>query len=104
MRIGTVIGNVTLSRVCPELIGARWLLVEPLSLEQLRAAAVPKEKRTTQPLESVVIYNDLGAALGCQVGFSEGREAAHPFHPERKPVDAYAACILDSIEIKNVSL
>ena len=32
-----------------------------------------------------------------RIGFSEGGEAAAPFHPEKKPVDAYCACILDQL-------
>ena len=30
---------------------------------------------------------------------AEGPEAARPFHPEIKPLDAYAAAILDTIDI-----
>jgi hypothetical protein len=30
---------------------------------------------------------------------SEGREAAMPFHPEIKPVDAYNAALLDSLTV-----
>ncbi len=37
--------------------------------------------------------------MGSKVGFSEGGEAAAPFDPEKKPVDAYCACILDQIAI-----
>jgi ethanolamine utilization protein EutN len=37
--------------------------------------------------------------MGSKVGFSEGGEAAAPFYPEKKPVDAYCACILDQIAI-----
>ncbi len=33
MRVGSVIGNVTLSRVVPELVGVRWLVVGPLDLK-----------------------------------------------------------------------
>ena len=37
MRIVEVIGSVTLSRVHPSLIGARWLVGVPFSLEGLKA-------------------------------------------------------------------
>ena len=40
---------------------------------------------------------NLGAGSGSRIGFSEGAEAAAPFHPKKKPVDAYCACILDQI-------
>ena len=50
--------------------------------------------------EDLVIYDDLGAGVGSRIGFSEGGEAAAPFHPEKKPVDAYCACILDQIVVR----
>ena len=31
MKLGSVIGRVTLSKVVPELIGARWLIVSPFT-------------------------------------------------------------------------
>jgi ethanolamine utilization protein EutN len=39
----------------------------------------------------------LGAGVGNRIAFSEGREAAQPFHPDMKPIDAYNAAILDTI-------
>jgi len=42
-----------------------------------------------------VIYDDLGAGAGSRIGFSEGGEAALPFQPEKIPIDAYCACLLD---------
>jgi microcompartment protein CcmK/EutM len=48
-----------------------------------------------------VIYDNLGAGVGARIGFSEGGEAAAPFHPEKKPVDAYCACILDSVVVND---
>ena len=49
--------------------------------------------------EDLVVYDNLGAGLGHRIGFSEGGEAAAPFHPEKKPVDGYCACILDQVNI-----
>ena len=92
MRIAEVIGTVTLSRVHPSLAGARWVVGVPYSLKALRAGGPPDG-------EDVVILDNLGAGNGSQVGFSEGVEAAAPFHPERKPVDAYCACILDQVVV-----
>jgi ethanolamine utilization protein EutN len=94
MRIAEVIGNVTLSRVHPSLAGARWILGVPFSLKALRDGNVPDG-------EDVVIYDNLGAGVGARIGFSEGGEAAAPFHPEKKPVDAYCACILDTIVVND---
>ncbi len=92
MRIAEVIGTVTLSRVHPSLAGARWLIGVPYSLKALRAGGPPDG-------EDVVIFDHLGAGHGSQVGFSEGAEAAAPFYPEKKPVDAYCACILDQVVV-----
>jgi ethanolamine utilization protein EutN len=50
--------------------------------------------------EDVVIFDNLGAGHGSRIGFSEGGEAAAPFHPEKKPIDAYCACILDSVSVR----
>jgi ethanolamine utilization protein EutN len=93
MRIGEVIGTVTLNRQHPSLLGARFKLVVPLSLDDLCAAGGP-------PAEEITVYDDLGAGLGSRIAISEGREAAMPFHPGMKPVDAYCAAILDSINIR----
>ena len=92
MRIGEVIGTVTLNRVHPSLTGGRFKLVVPLSLANLLG-------ESTERAEEFTLYDELGAGIGSQVAVSEGREAAQPFHPEVKPVDAYNAAILDSIHI-----
>jgi len=42
MKLGSVIGRVTLSRSAPALIGARWLIVSPFTREHyLRGAGQP---------------------------------------------------------------
>jgi microcompartment protein CcmK/EutM len=92
MRIAEVIGTVTLSRVHPSMIGARWVLAVPLSLAALRDGLRPDG-------EDLVVYDNLGAGTGSHIAFSEGGEAAVPFYPERKPVDAYCACLLDRIVV-----
>jgi ethanolamine utilization protein EutN len=91
MRIAEVIGTVTLSRVHPSLTGGRWVIGVPFSLKALRAGAPDGE--------DVVIFDGLRAGVGDRVGFSEGGEAAAPFHPQKKPVDAYCACILDNVVV-----
>jgi ethanolamine utilization protein EutN len=92
MRIAKVIGTVTLSRVHPSLTSARWVIGVPYSLKALRGGE-PADG------EDLVIYDNLGAGKGHQIGFSEGGEAAVPFLPERKPVDAYCACLLDQVVV-----
>ena len=49
--------------------------------------------------EEVIAYDDLGASPGSLIGLSEGGEAANPFRPEKKPVDAYCACLIDRINL-----
>lgn len=88
MRIGEVIGTVTLSRVHPALQGARWVVAVPYSLDALRQDG-------SGDGEDLVVYDELGAGLGQRIGISEGAEATMPFRPAKKPVDAYNACILD---------
>ncbi len=46
-----------------------------------------------------MVYDDLGAGQGSRIAFSEGREAAQPFEPDKKPIDAYNAAILDRIDV-----
>jgi microcompartment protein CcmK/EutM len=92
MRIADVIGTVTLSRGHPSLAGARFVIGVPLSLAALR-------QRLPADGEDVVIFDNLGAGHGSRIGFSEGGEAAAPFYPEQKPVDAFCACILDQLNI-----
>jgi ethanolamine utilization protein EutN len=91
MRIGEVIGTVTLSRYHPSLTGASLKLVVPISWDNLLG-------RSAQPMEEIVVFDELGAGVGSRIAMSEGREAAMPFHPERKPIDAYDAAILDTLE------
>lgn len=98
MRIGRVIGTVTLNRRLDSLATGRLLVVEALdahAVEQLPAAA----RRATPMPESVVVFDELGAGLGELIAFSEGREAAVPFYPRRVPLDAYCAAILDTVQL-----
>ncbi len=92
MRIGEVIGTVTLSRSHPTLAGGRLKIVVPLSLADLLGEQKP-------PAEELVVYDELGAGVGHRIALSEGREAAQPFHPEVKPIDAYCAALLDRLSI-----
>lgn len=91
MRIAEVIGTVTLSRVHPTLIGARWPIVVPMSLQGLKTGRGDGE--------DLVAYDELGASPGDQVALGEGGEAAAPFLPNKKPVDAYCAALLDRVTI-----
>ncbi len=90
MRIGEVIGNVTLSKCDPKFIGGRFMIIQPHNPDSLRQNKLGEG-------EVVVAYDELGARTGDRVSFSEGREAAMPFYPDKVAVDAYLACLLDDV-------
>ena len=92
MRIAEVIGNVTLNRCLPSFQGACLRLARPLSLADLAGQTPPQA-------DPVVVWDELGAGLGSQIAMSEGAEAAQPFRPQIKPVDAYNAAILDQVRL-----
>lgn len=95
MRLGTVIGRITLSQHEPVYRGAQLLVVQPLSRAQFAGApAVP-----LAPGASVIVYDQLGAGQGTLVGFTEGAEAAQPFAGDA-PVDAYVACLVDRLDYR----
>lgn len=108
MRIAEVIGHVTLSKGHPSLEGARWLIAVPLPLKALMARraesasspVIPAASAAPPVPEDLVVYDELGAGIGSLIGISEGTEASMPFRPDKKPVDAYAACLLDSIHLE----
>lgn len=90
MRVAKIVGRVVLGRSHPSFGGARLRLAVPMSLKELQADAEPAG-------ESLVLWDELGAGNGSLVALSESSEAAQPFRPEIKPVDAYNAAILDQI-------
>ena len=93
MRLGTVIGRVTLTLKEPVYTGGRLLLVQPWTRDQFAGAAVPPLPKGS----TLVVYDQLGADLGSTVGFTEGAEAAQPFEGDA-PVDAYVACLVDRVD------
>src|SRR3954471_1775347 len=94
MRIGRVIGRLTLSSVYETLVGGRFLIVEV----QDRFVLAGKPRKTK---EAVVVYDHLGAGDGDLIAFTESREATMPFYPEKRvPLDAYNAAILDAAVVK----
>jgi ethanolamine utilization protein EutN len=91
MRIAKVIGTVTLNRCHPSFEGARLRLALPLSLAELKGKAPQADE--------MVVWDENGAGLGSLIAVSEGAEAAQPFRPDMKAVDAYASAILDEIDV-----
>jgi microcompartment protein CcmK/EutM len=94
MRLGTVIGRVTLAKAVPALAGARWLIVSPFTREHFQRGTKTPPGMSKDP--SVVVYDDLGGGVGQTIGFIEGREAASPFD-DPTPIDAINAALVDEI-------
>jgi len=92
MRIAEIVGTVTLNRCHGSFVGARLRLAVPLSLKNLTGREEPSA-------DEMVLWDGVGSGLGSRVAMSEGSEAAQPFYPDMKPVDAYAAALLDEINI-----
>jgi microcompartment protein CcmK/EutM len=91
MRIGKTIGTVTLVEPHATVRGGVFRLVVPLAAADLAAG--------DGPAEPLVAWDDLGAGENQLVAFSEGGEAAQPFRPADKPVDAYVAALIDRVDI-----
>ena len=53
------------------------------------------------PSAAIVAWDELSAGKRQLVAFSEGGEAAQPFQPEGKPVDAYISALIDRIDRPN---
>jgi ethanolamine utilization protein EutN len=93
MRVAEVIGTVTLSRCHPTFEGATLKMVIPMPLAELVSEA-------ERGPDFLVAWDQLGVGVGSTIAVSEGPEAAMPFRPEVKPVDAYNAAILDHLEVR----
>ncbi len=94
MKLGAVIGRVTLSKVVPELVGARWLIVSPFTRDHFQRGAETPVGLSQDP--SLVVYDALGGGVGQTIGYIEGREAAQPFDVF-PPIDAINAALVDDI-------
>lgn len=94
MRIGEVIGRMTLSRCHPALRGGTWKIAVPLSLPALTG-------RTGGRGEPFIVYDEFGSGNGSLIAISEGGEAVAPFYPDEKPIDAYCAALLDVVAIQD---
>lgn len=101
MKIGEVIGRVTLSRVHPSLTGVRWIVVAPCSLKALADAGdrAGVQGAVRGDGEELIVADGVGPGRGQLVGYSEGGEAAMPYIPLKMPVDGYAGVLLDSLKV-----
>ena len=94
MRLGAVIGRVTLGKTVPGLEGARWLIVSPFTREHYQRGRQTPPGLSQDP--SLVVYDDLGGGVGQTIGFIEGREASSPFD-QPTPIDAINAALVDEV-------
>ncbi len=98
MRLGIVRGHVVLQPRVQSYAGRRLIVVEPVTMENLRAG------NGRGGGKALIAVDELGAAVGQTIAFTEGREAANPFWPNSVPVDAYCALIVDSIALRHEDL
>ena len=94
MRLGKVIGRVTLSQTIPCFEGGRWLVVNPYTRDCFQSGDDPPEELSVEP--SLLVYDALGGDVGQTIGFIEGREASAPF-AEPMPIDAINAALGDTV-------
>src|ERR1041384_4552746 len=94
MKLGTVIGRVTLSRTVKALEGGRYLIVSPFSREQYAAGLDASPGMGKDP--SLVVYDSIGGGVGQVIGYVEGREAAQPFE-QPTAIDAINAALVDEM-------
>ena len=94
MKLGTVIGRVTLSRSAEALKGGRFLVVSPFSREQYANGLEAPPAMGQDP--SLAVYDDLGGGVGQVIGYEEGREAAQPFD-RPTPIDAINCALVDEM-------
>ncbi len=93
MRLGIVRGHVTLTPAVESYRGRTLIVIEPVTMENLRA------KNGKGGGKALIAVDELGAAKGQLVAFTEGREASNPFWPSPVPVDAYCSLIVDTIDV-----
>jgi microcompartment protein CcmK/EutM len=94
MRLGIVRGHVVLNPAVESFRSRTLAVVEPVTMENLSA------NNGLGGGKALIVLDELGAADGQIVAFTEGSEAANPFWPNRVPVDAYCALIVDSIDVR----
>jgi len=97
MKLGTVIGRVTLSKTVKALEGGRFLIVSPFSRQQFAAGL--DAPMSLGPDPSLVVYDDIGGGVKQIIGYEEGREAAQSF-AQPTPVDAINAALVDEMFYK----
>ena len=92
MRLGIVCGHVVLNRAVRSLEGTRFLMVEPVTAENLAAGNGKGGGK------GLVVADHLAPDRGQMIAFVEGREGANAYWPKDAPVDAYCALIVKDVD------
>jgi microcompartment protein CcmK/EutM len=90
--MGYVRGKVVLSLLDEGLVGTRFLIVEPITSENLSVADGQGGGK------QLIVADHLAPNEGEMIAFVEGREAANPYWPGKAPVDAYCSLIVDTVD------
>ena len=99
MRLARVHGQVTLGQRAPELKVGALLICEAMDAAGMADPMAFQVRAKPMP-ESLVVFDRFGAGVGDLIAFTEGGEAAQPFRPQRVPIDAYCAAIIDTIHVR----
>jgi len=91
MKVGRVIGNLTMSQADSGFRGGRFVVVAPQGAEELSG----RNKSGHSDAWTLVAYDSLGAGVGDDILYVEGAEAMQPFD-YRTPVDAISVALLDT--------
>lgn len=93
MKLARTIGSMTLSKAHPAMEKANLRLVEVVdSIDRI----------DTEPLggETIVCWDLCSTGIGDLVALAEGPEAAQPFMPDVKPLDACIVALLDEVDLE----
>lgn len=92
MKIARVLGTATLSRMHPSLRASSLRCVEVVErIEDL--------DKPTPGTDLIIAWDLCGCGVGDLVALAEGPEAAAPFQPDFKPIDASIVAILDHLDV-----
>jgi microcompartment protein CcmK/EutM len=87
MQLARVIGDIVATRKDESLVGAKLLILQPITPEGQPAG------------RTVVAIDTVGAGAGEHVFFVRGKEASFPFYPAALPVDAGIVGIVDRWDV-----
>jgi microcompartment protein CcmK/EutM len=93
MKLARTIGSMTLAKSHPAMQQAKLRLVEVVdSIERME----------TIPLggETIVCWDLCSTGIGDLIALAEGPEAAQPFMPDVKPLDATIVALLDEVDLE----